>query len=212
MMTESNSGQLAENVVSVTAEGYEIVKAGPYRFIGKAMYARGFGKSHDIFSSFWDTEQCKKVFAELDKMPEHASVEKHNAALYTWDLYNGEERKGDEDDDLVFGPNCLIGYTVGRFMKAGTPVPKDMDYIDIPETYIARSWYDIPEANITRGRYENDGSVEWDAEGVIRTALERQGLYKSLHYKFTAEVYPDKNENNRVSFGFYLMCRPLTED
>lgn len=204
-MTEQESGQLAENVVSVTAEGYEIVKAGPYRFIGKSIYARAFGQSHDVFGSFWGTEQCKQVFEELDRMPEYASDEKHDTALLTWDLFDWEGRKG--NDDIVHGANCFLGYTVGRFMKADTPVPENLDYIDIPETYIARSWYDIPEIYVKRGVYE-DGDL--DTEGKLRTALEQQGLYESMHWKFMAEVYPGKNESNKAGFGYYIACRPKT--
>ena len=197
----------AKNVVSVTPEGYEIVKAGPYRFIGKAIYARGFGKSGEIFGNFWNTEQCRKVFEELDNMPEYASDEKHNAALLTWELYHGEERKG--NDDMVHGPNCFIGYTVGRFMKSGAPVPENMDYIDIPETYIAQSWYKIPKADITRGEYEKEEWGEWNAEGNLIKSLEQQGMYESMHWKFMAEVYPDRDENDGVSFGYYIACKPL---
>ena len=222
-MMEQESTQLADNVVSVTAEGYQIVKAGPYRFIGKAMYARGFGESHEIFSKFWETEKCKWVFKELDKLSEYASDEKHDAALLTWELYNNGERKG--NGETKHGPNCFIGYTVGRFMQANTPVPENLDYIDIPEIYLARMYYDIPEADYKRGWYyevdewEKPGNnypenCNYQAEYKLRGALERQGLYKSMHHTLMGMVYPDsnKNQSNGMNYGYFIACRPLNED
>ena len=34
-------------------------------------------------------------------------------------------------------------------------------------------------------------------------------LYESMHSMFSAEVYPNKDENNGINFGYYIACRPL---
>jgi hypothetical protein len=62
------------------------------------------------------------VFKAIDGLKEYATEDIHDAALVTWDKYDEKNR--------------LMGYTVGRFMKVDTPVPDNMDYIDIPEGYI----------------------------------------------------------------------------
>jgi len=211
-MMEQESGQLAPNVVSVTPEGYVITKGGPYRFIGKSMYARAFGNSHEIFTNFWETKSCERVFEELDKLSEYASDQKHDAALFTWELYNPDEREG--NGGTKHGPNEFMGYTVGRFMKAGTPVPENMDYVDIPEKYyMAQLYYEIPEAEYKRGvncdLEEGLLREKYEGEFPLRDALEAQGLYETRHREFMGTFHPDKDKNNGINYGYFIACEPL---
>ena len=213
-MMEQESMQLAENVVSVTAEGYQIVKVGPCRFIGKSIYARAFGYSHEIFSNFWETKTCKWVFEELDKLPEYAGDHKHDAAFMTWESYNGGEREG--NGGTTHGPNQFMGYTVGRFMKAGTPVPENMDYIDIPENYfMAQLFFEIPEAEYKRGvncdLEEGVLREKYEGEFPLRDAIEAQGLY-GYNRTFMGTFHPDKDQNNGKNYGYFVGCVPLTEE
>ena len=215
MMEQAQAKSAAGNVVHVTPEGYPIVKGGPYRFIGKSMYARAFGNSHEIFSNFWETESCKWVFEELDKLCEYNSDHTHDAALFTWELYNPDEREG--NGDTKHGPNQFMGYTVGRFMKANTPVPENMDYIDIPEKYLmAQIFFEIPETEYKRGvNCDLEKGIlreKYEGEFPLRDALEAQGLYKTAHREFMGTFFPDKHQNNGINYGYFIGCLPLTEE
>ena len=217
LIEQAQAKSATKNVVHITPEGYEIAKCGPCRFIGKSIYARAFGYSHEIFSNYWETESCKRVFEELDKMSEYASDHKHDAALFTWESFNSEERVG--NGNTLHGPNQFMGYTVGRFMKAGTPVPENMDYIDIPEEYyMAQAFFDIPEAEYERGRdYDYDEQGKYNEGGKyltehdIRNALKRQGLYE-YNRTFLGTFYPDKDQNNGINYAYFVGCVPITEE
>jgi len=113
-----------------TLDKFEVVKFGPYRFIGKSVYARSWG----MCASFDQTNilgglcrNCKCIFDALEDLSEYATDEIHKAAMLTWDKYDEK--------------NQLLGHTVGRFMKTDTPVPDWLDYIDIPEVYVAKAWW-----------------------------------------------------------------------
>jgi len=181
---------------------FEVVKGGPYRFVGKAVYARAFdGRgSKDIFRATWDS--CDWVFEELDKLKEHASDEPHDAALLSWNHYTD---KSNEVFKLVYGKTDLLGYTVGRFMKADCPVPKDMDYVDIPEFHIAKGWF--------KKDYSKRGYPDEGVDAPIHKRVEREGVYEVTTWRYMAEIYPDaSNDRSAPDFGYYIAARPISEE
>jgi len=110
-------------------EKFEIVKCGPYRFIGKVVYYRNDwgreGNQTDVLQcSVW--AEKKWVFNTLDAMTEYHTDMPYGSGLYMWDRYDERSQ--------------LQGFIAGKFMKAETPVPQGMDYFDIPEGYIAKGW------------------------------------------------------------------------
>jgi len=175
---------------------FNISKGGPYKFIGKSVYARAFGDwgdiSGDIFGGMWG--KSKKIFEELDKLTEYASDEPYDAALLTWNLFNN---KTTEVHDLKFAKTELLGYTIGRFMKTDCPVPNGMDCIDIPEIQIGKGW-------VKRGGYAD---IEFD----VRNAIEKDGIFESTSWKFMAEVNK-QDENGDKWFGMYVACRPMSAE
>jgi len=151
-------------------ETFEAVKFGPYRFVGKSVYARaGMDCGPGNFAGYiWDNS--KWVFDKLDEIAEYATDEAHNTALLTWEKYCPKTR--------------LLGYTVGRFMKPGTPVPDGMDYFDVAEGFVAKGWFDATD----------DGSQE----GMVKNALKEQGEYNVRSDRFMAEV--------SGGLGYYISC------
>jgi len=172
----------------VEVENFEIVKFGPYRFIGKSVYAGNKGWwPVEILDARWTKKD--QIFKIIDDIKEYASDDVTNAALATWDKYDDKDQ--------------LVRYTVGRFMKAGAPVPDEMDYYDIPELHIAKGWVkELP-----------DGKVHMhNSNDFIGDEVDRTGEYKSASWMFWAELEPVKDENGVTVFGCYLACVPLTED
>jgi len=172
----------------------EIKKCGPYRFIGKSVLARGHvarGTS-ELFQSNWHHNSW--VFDELDKLSDYASDEPYNAALMTWELYNGEQGQ-------------LTTYTIGRFMKPDTPVPDEMDFYDLPEIDVAKcfalSHADIPYEGATFGDYFGHTHIDkwWDAIGEYEN-----GKYEQVLSTYSAEVYPETPNENQYIFGYYIGC------
>lgn len=160
---------------------FSVQPFGPYRFIGKSVYARA-GKSSDIFGGMWKNQW---VFEQLDKLSQYATEERHNAALLTWEWYNSD---GVKHFDIFCGPSRLLGYTVGRFMKPDTPVPDGMDYFDIPTTFIAKGWFDKEEG---------------DEEDMVKNAVAEQEKTMGItaaSWRFMAEVEADN------AFGYYIAC------
>ena len=154
---------------------FEIEKHEPYRFIGKSVYAHaGMQCGQANFAGFlWDNSAW--IFDKLNELKDYATNEIHNAALLTWEKYD---------------PNTkLLGYTVGRFMKADTPVPSGMDFFDIPAGYIAKGWFD-----------KEDG----DEENMVRDAIEQQGEYKRTSGLAGGWFGVEVNGND--TFGYYLSC------
>ena len=188
MLEEAEKSIAQQTEVKSGMMAFTIENFGPYRFIGKSVYARA-GKSGMIFGGLW--EKSGWIFEELDAMKEYATEEIHNTALMHWDWYDGKD--GREVNRLTFGGTYLLGYTVGRFMKASTPVPENMDYIDIPEMYVAKGW--------ARGGDEND------AEKIVVEGIERQGLYERASWIFMAEVYPKPDETGVSTCGYYIACQ-----
>ena len=67
-----------------------------------------------------------------------------------------------------------MGYTIGRFMKAGTPTPKGLNFIDLPEIFIAKGW--------VKGEFEY---MIQAAEPLTFKAVETQDKYE-FTWKFMA--------------------------
>ena len=182
--------KLAEQVQDTTIqpeaqpilERFEIAKCGPYRFIGKSFYGR-MGKCNEFCAAALKLDW---VFNAIDELKEYATEDIYDAALVHWD-------KWDEK-------NKLMGYTVGRFMKADTPVPEDMDYVDIAETLVAKYFI--------RGGNENI------AIDMLRAEFMQQGIYKDALWKFEGEIFTNREarKNNETSddiYGAYLPCELL---
>lgn len=160
----------------------EFIRFGPYRFIGKSVYARvGAPFTGEIFGSLWGNSAG--IFARLDELNAYASPEVHQVALLTGDRYD-EEKK-------------LIGYTVGRFMKAGTPVPEGLDFFDIPATTVAKGW--------VSGEFNDMIS---SAEGLTLKAIEAQTEY-TPSWSVLAEVYTEDTVPQagvHSVLGYYIGC------
>ena len=145
-----------------TMEKFEIVKCGPYRFVGKSVYARA-GQSDDFCITAMKSDW---VFEALDNLSEYATDDIYDAALVTWDKYDDK--------------NQLMCYTAGRFMKADTPVPENMDYIDIPEGYVAKCF--------ARGGDAMSNSLQ-----MLKGKVEQQG-YQAATWEWSAEIFPNRHD------------------
>lgn len=104
--------------------------------------------------------------------------EPYGAGLFIWDKY--EEK------------NKLIGYIIGKFMKADTPVPDGMDYFEIPEGYVAKGW----------GGY---------VEGEIKDELRKSEVYNDASWFWGGEVYKDfktlgNTDNADGTAGYFIAC------
>jgi len=188
--TKTNQGKL---------ERFEIVKFGPYKFVGKSIYIgnkKGL-EEFNVFDYMWERRDW--IFNELDERKEYNSDEPYNAALVSWDRYDDK--------------NQLLGYTVGRFMKTDTPMlegvdaPEALDYIDIPETYIAKAWWRADNADGQRGGTQNSG--KWFAynDALVQEEIERTGVYKAAPWMFMAEVHPIIHDDSRMPLiGTYVPC------
>lgn len=156
---------------------------GPYRFLGKSVYARaGAEQSGQIFGSLW--ENSAWVFEKLDSMKEYATEETNNAALITGDKYDEEKQ--------------LLGYTVGRFMRADAPVPEGMDFFDLPAMYVAKGW--------VTGEFDD---MIGSAEGLTMEAIDRQTEYQAT-WQVVAEVYSKETvaeEGACSTLGYYIGCK-----
>ena len=81
-------------------------------------------------------------------------------------------------------------------MKADTPVPEDMDYIDIPATLVAKYFISSGNENI---------AIE-----MLRKEFKEKGIYKES-WKFEGEIFTNRiaRQNNQTSnhiYGAYLPC------
>ena len=169
-------------------ENFEIVKCGPYRFIGRSIYSWAWGHL-DAFAYL--REQGGPVFETLDSMSEYASDDPHNAALRHWDLYSPEDKT--DYHKFRIGKTELLGYTVGRFMQANTPVPEGMNFFDIPEMHIAKAWM--------KGTSEDKvGMID---EGLMYDEIDRTDRFRNAPWMFAAEIYPVPDENG-VPFSGHM--------
>jgi len=160
-------------------ESFEIAPCGSYRFVGKSVYLGNKKGSDALFGCIW--EKCDWVFEELDKMTEYASDESYNAALFTWEKYDGK--------------NELFGYYVGRFMKPDAPVPHGMDFFDVDEKYWGKAW--------TKGKLgDTFGNMLVYGERQTVEEIERAG-YSDRRWVWMAEMYP----SNEARVGIYIPCQ-----
>jgi len=193
MMDEAGQSVTEEEHNTVTLNKIEYEQFGPYRLIGKSVYARAGGMCASIDKSQIIGGLCensKWIFKALDNLNEYATDEIHKVSLMTWEKYDEK--------------NKLMGYTVGKFMKAGSPVPDGMDYIDIPATYVAKGWFS-GEAQVT----------EDNAQRLIEEAIKKQGKYNAESWRFTAEVYTGDTLSGPYedsAFGYYMACSVKVND
>lgn len=160
---------------------FEIVKCGPYRFIGKAVYVRNdWGNPHsatgEIVQGVWKAKDW--IFKTLDEMTEYITDMPYGGGLYIWDKYENK--------------NQLIGYLIGKFMKADTPVPTGMDYFDIPEGYVAKGW---------------GGYVEREVKDILKKSKE----YADASWFWSGEVFNDFDSlgdcvNVDGTAGYFISC------
>lgn len=163
-----------------TLEKCEIAVFGPYRFLGKTVYAPpGAGET---FGGLW--ANSKEIFDALDRLAAYATEETNRAAYLHWDA----ERK-------------LLGYTVGKFMRADAPAPEGMDAIDIPRQYVAKSFL--------RGEFDE---MIANAPHLAEEAIQKQTEYEIGWNEtfFGAEVYPAENvpqTGAQTVLAYYIPCR-----
>jgi len=170
-------------------DSFEIVKFGPFRFVGKSVYASPFGGEHGAYGALWQNSDW--IFKKLDEMDEHATEEKRHFGLITWEKYDDRTK--------------LMGYTVGRFMKPSTPVPDGMDYFDVETTSVAKGF--IKSKNADDIHLAHTDSLNLNKEAI------NQNNFNQTSWKWYAEAYPAGNpkkhmpdENGDFLFGTYISC------
>ena len=167
-------------------EKLEFEQFGPYRFIGKSVYARiGSESSGEIFGNLWNMKKC--IFEKIDRLADFATAEVNDVALLTGDKYDDEKQ--------------LLGYTIGRFMKPDNPVPDKLDFFDIPDMYVAKGWIS--------GKFDD---IIMNADRLISEALEQQNKHIE-RYSFCAEVYTKDTfpENNSIPvLEYYIGYKELS--
>jgi hypothetical protein len=202
MMEEASENMCEKAESNPFYDSFEIKKCGPYRFIGKSVYVRAFDKkgSPEVHSSF--RKLCDWVFETLDTMKEYESDEPHNAAIQHWERFSqSHETMTHWPGQMLFGGNELLGYTVGRFMKADAPVPEDMDYIDIAEMPIAKGWK----------KAEPCDDIGMPDEGTMFEAIGSTEDFKSASWMFAADIFPFADKNGELIRGTFMACVPLSE-
>ena len=191
MVKEVQDSVMQESVTEPKLEKFEVVKWEPRRFIGKSVYVRAIMDTRDptvfhsgtICGALW--EQSDWIFKALDGLKEYATDDFHNVGLTTWERYEGK--------------NQLFGYTVGRFMKADTPVPDFMDYIDIPEIYVAKGTKSGKIDLVSKWSTGEYLCIVGCDECWIYDEAGRQG-YDRASGIFVAEAYPElPDENGNIS-------------
>ena len=168
---------------------------GPYRFIGRAVYASPFGReAGKIYGGVWENSDW--IFEELDRLTEYATDEVNHFAFMTWEKYDDKTQ--------------LMGYTVGRFMKAGTPVPEGMDYFDVAVSVVGKGWAGGEFRDVAHGMELSNAT-----DSLVKKAIEQQTVYRDASWKWYAEAYPEgfpnkavPGEDGRYYFGTYVNCLP----
>ena len=183
---------------------FEIVKHPAYRFIGKSIYIGNKGsfgcfdlpQSEYLASGCAETlhgralheylwQRSEGIFQMLDELKEYATEEVHNTALFTWEKYDDK--------------HALYGYTIGRFMKAGTPVIADMDYFDIPEGYFAKGFVKLENVE------KCQGTRLAKFEDMIEEAYQKYDEYQ--WEIMMAEVFPAPDENGETYVALYELLK-----
>lgn len=162
-------------------EKLEFERFGPYKFIGKSVYARtGSKNSGQIFGNLWSMK--KWIFEKIDRLADFATSEVNNVALLTGDKYDEEKR--------------LLGYTVGRFMKPDTPVPDEMDFFDIPDMYVAKGWIS--------GKFDD---IISNADRLTREAIKQQNKHIEFCNFCSRSIYRRYYSQRKFNFCFGLLYR-----
>jgi len=189
-------------------QNYEVIKVEARRFIGKAVYARAIFDYETyntdelpvgtLFGNLW--QQSNRISEKLDAISEYSTHDALNIGLHTWEK---------------FDHNNLQGYWVGRFMKADTPVPEGLDYIDFPEMYMAKG-VAKGDVNLAEGRTTGAFFIEINQnELLVREEMERQGKH-NFNGSFTAEVYNQTPNAAGHIFGWetWVSCnaKPIQYD
>lgn len=160
-------------------EKIEFEAFGPYRFIGKTVFAPP--GSGEVFGGLWGSS--RSVFDAIDELHTYATPEIHDVAFMSWDT----------------GRN-LLGYTVGRFMRPGTPVPDNLDALDIPASFVAKGW--------VAGEF---GDMISTASKLTEEAIAAQTKYKIAwdEHFIGAEVYTKDcvpRDGVHSVLGYYIPC------
>ena len=187
MLEEANNNMAQQIVTESGLINFTIEKCGPYRFIGKSVYIGNKKGSEGIFNFIWG-QQSGWVFKQLDSMKEYTSDEVHNAAIITWEKYDDK--------------NELFGYYVGRFMRADTPLPQnvEIDYFDIPEGYMAKAWH--------KGNINKRHGIFWYKDFLVDGAIEQTGTYRK-DFLWSAEICLNPDENGDAMIGAYMPCERI---
>jgi len=204
MMDEAGNKIAQQTVTESGLIDFEIVKFGPYRFIGKSVYSRpwdcGKWNPRDFIESQW--EKSEPIFKILDEMKEYASDIPYNAGLRHWEIYNPDAGVTHWEEVFFRTQNELLGSTVGRFMKADTPVPNGMNSVDIHEMYVAKAWM--------KGEPKLFDNVCTVVEELMYHEVKKHGYnYVPM---FSAEICPIADQNGTLMHGSYIACKPMTDE
>ncbi|MCL2406822.1 MAG: hypothetical protein FWC95_02720 [Defluviitaleaceae bacterium] len=184
------SGQIDKTITRVAIEpiakndrcnmlSFELIEHEAYRFIGKSVYFRAGTPCGDAWFHDFLYENSGWLWDKLHEMHEFASDQPKKAALLTWDKYCEKTE--------------LLGFTYGKFMKAGTPVPAGMDYFDIPAGYMGVGVFDNWD--------------EGDHEHMVTSSILNTGEFKATSWKYMGEFLTDVNE-----YGFFVACEKNIAD
>ncbi|MDR0272492.1 MAG: AraC family transcriptional regulator [Clostridiales bacterium] len=148
------------------------------RFIGKNVMAEGKNKG-EKYGEMWD--KSHEFMPQLDAMTDYATVITDPCALMH--NSNGDTKKNP------------MHYIVGKFMKAGTPVPDGFDFYDMPEAKVAYALFNgefqemIEKAlMMTYEKANADGWVVpypegwFHAEVYINENIPKEGVVSRLGY------------------------------
>jgi len=169
-------------------EKFEVVKNETYRFIGKAVFVRNDWNNPHVEPTHYHLQIWRAkdwIFDTLDNMTEYATDMPYAASLYTWERYDDK--------------NQLVGYILGKFMKANCPVPKGMDYYDIPEGYIAKGWKECPVGE----------PYVW-CEDAVKDALRNSNEYNDASNIWGGDVFSDPAmltvDGHKGISGYFICC------
>ena len=174
-----------------TLKKLEINKFGPYRFIGKSVYANN-SKGKDELCDYLLKQDW--IFNELSELKEYATEETSKVGLLHWEAYSTDDVKFQV---LHYGKTELFGYTVGHFFKPDTPVPHGFSYIDIPEMDVAKAWLKARPG-------DTHGAIDF---GLVMDTIKNTTEYTGNFPLFTAEIYCVQDESGDLVNIYYMPCQ-----